>query len=774
MNNNSSYSQLKNNLQNNSNINYYDDSDSDNEDDYLPVYFKDIFIYGWGKNSYGELGINSIENVFLPSPIKTFQNQVISQISSGGKHTLILTKDGKVYVSGSNMFGLLANNRSEFNNEQFQKEFKNMKFFTSNNIQIINISSAEFHSLAINKDYQIFAWGGNLHSKLGNNTGSIGQPVILQSLFKKRIVQISCGDYHSCAITDNGEIYSWGGGGSYNRGQCGQGKNKDIDIPKKIDFFKINNLKAKKVSCGGYHTIVLCENGLLFGFGKGDYGQCGFGESEDSNVPKLIKFNTKLYAKYEINLNDEKNEIPNLEDLENIENNFENDLNNIINIIDIKCGGDHSMFLSNTGRVYTCGHGYTGQLGLGNNKNINKPTIVMSLTNKTVKKIAAGWSHSLVLTDEGNVYVCGCGKYGELGLKLNDYSNRYKFCLVKNLCKMNVVDIFAGGHHSWCLVDNIYPIKNNFVKPLPLKKTNFNFNINNNSKISDNNVNKSKRKKSFQSNKSASSYKSDVKIEFEKNNVNQNEINEKYLQSKKLKELFPNESNFSNEKKMFELNNQNLNLFNLNSLNNNLKSMILGKIQLQLAYTDLSYSHRFIRFEISKINRNYNLSFDELNIKFQNYFNKDKGYILYRLQDDNEVLNNFDKNTSPVLELLFNEMKNFQIYSQFDENKKYFTLSMIYDYNKNSLISQIKENLLQNKNNQFSSFCFNIINEDDINNESSIENVLSNWTINFYNDFVDLFKDINNSVSNNDSLMDNFEINIPRFLELRPYYFNEN
>jgi hypothetical protein len=408
---------------------------------------------------------------------------------------------------------------------------------------------------------------------------------------------------------------------------------------------------------------------------------------------------------------------------------------------------------------------------LGNNKNINKPTIVMSLTNKTVKKIAAGWSHSLVLTDEGNVYVCGCGKYGELGLKLNDYSNRYKFCLVKNLCKMNVVDIFAGGHHSWCLIDNIYPIKNNFEKPLPLKKANFNFNINSVSNISDNNNvgNKNgKRRKSFQSNKSGSSYKSDVKIDFEKNNKNDN------FQNQKLKELFPNENDISNEKKLFELNNQNNNLFNLNSLNNNLKSMILGKIQLQIAYTDLSYSHRFIRFEISKINRNYNLTFDELNIKFQNYFNKDKSYILFRLQNDNEVLNNFDKNTSPILELLFNEMKNFQIYSQIDENKKYYTLSMIYDYNKNTLISQLKDNLLQNKNKQFSSFCFNIINEDEINNESNIENILSNWTINFYNDFIDLFKDINNSVSNNDSLMDNFEINIPRFLELRPYYFNEN
>ena len=64
------------------------------------------------------------------------------------------------------------------------------------------------------------------------------------------------------------------------------------------------------------------------------------------------------------------------------------------------------MFLSSKGREYTCGYDYTGQLDLRNNKNINYPTIVMSLTNKTVKKIAAGWSYSMVyLMKEILIYV---------------------------------------------------------------------------------------------------------------------------------------------------------------------------------------------------------------------------------------------------------------------------------------------------------------------------------------------------------------------------------
>ncbi len=81
---------------------------------------------------------------------------------------------------------------------------------------------------------------------------------------------------------------------------------------------------------------------------------------------------------------------------------------------DVKCGGDHTVILSTYGRVYTFGHGYTGQLGLGNTKNCERPMIVKSLVRKCINQIAAGWSHTMVLTSEGNLYVTGCGKYGEL------------------------------------------------------------------------------------------------------------------------------------------------------------------------------------------------------------------------------------------------------------------------------------------------------------------------------------------------------------------------
>jgi alpha-tubulin suppressor-like RCC1 family protein len=113
----------------------------------------------------------------------------------------------------------------------------------------------------------------------------------ITTLLSKKIIQISCGDYHSTALSENGEVFSWGGGGQYNRGQCGHGDLKEVESPKRIDYFK--HKKVIKVQCGGYHTIVLCNDNNLYGFGKSTYGQCGYGVSEDATIPKLIKFSRK-------------------------------------------------------------------------------------------------------------------------------------------------------------------------------------------------------------------------------------------------------------------------------------------------------------------------------------------------------------------------------------------------------------------------------------------------------------------------------------------------
>ena len=110
------------------------------------VYNKDVYVYSWGKNKYGELGLNTAKNTFIPSPIKSLKLSVIKSVKSGGRNTIILTENGKVLVCGSNIFNLLATNSKFQNNEKYQKTFKPLKLFEENNEVIKEIAVAEFHS----------------------------------------------------------------------------------------------------------------------------------------------------------------------------------------------------------------------------------------------------------------------------------------------------------------------------------------------------------------------------------------------------------------------------------------------------------------------------------------------------------------------------------------------------------------------------------------------------------------------------------------------------
>ena len=74
------------------------------------------------------------------------------------------------------------------------------------------------------------------------------------------------------------------------------------------------------------------------------------------------------------------------------------------------------MILTNKGHMYVCGYGSQGQLGLGKAENKFEPVLVQSMLGKKIKKIAAGASHSLCLTERGDVYSCGRNAHGQLGL----------------------------------------------------------------------------------------------------------------------------------------------------------------------------------------------------------------------------------------------------------------------------------------------------------------------------------------------------------------------
>ena len=82
-------------------------------------------------------------------------------------------------------------------------------------------------------------------------------------------------------------------------------------------------------------------------------------------------------------------------------------------ICSVEFGTYHTLFLDKAGKVYTCGYGNGGRLGLGTEQTKNIPTLIPSL--KDIVKVSCSRDHSLALTSEGEVYSWGINTHRVLG-----------------------------------------------------------------------------------------------------------------------------------------------------------------------------------------------------------------------------------------------------------------------------------------------------------------------------------------------------------------------
>ena len=198
-----------------------------------------------------------------------------------------------------------------------------------------------------------------------------------------------------------------------------------------------------------------------------------------------------------------------------------------------------------------------------------------------------------------------------------------------------------------------------------------------------------------------------------------------------------------------------------------------NKIQLQVVYSELNLSHRFIRFEISNTNKYYNLDFKSLNNMIKKYLSLDKGNISFQLQDDREVVKGDKKAINPMMDNLLREMRDKGLFTSGNRNKVNYTLAIVYDYNRNDKYRIIYNEFKENYNEKNISFInFKLIDENMILNEpEGLEALLSKWAVDFFEQFKKLFiYNVDNVDSNNFGIGDE-KYNKPKFLEMRPKIF---
>lgn len=170
---------------------------------------------------------------------------------------------------------------------------------------VVQIASGNSHVLALTNSGDIYSWGRTASGRLGYVTGKEKQPLPLEVYSGLKFSQVACGSHHNLALTVQGQIASWGSGFS---GQCGQ--NNKLDIEKPTIISSTGTTKFIKVSAGYYHSMALdgtphipsplhifisfVEEKNVWIWGTGKDGQLGLGSQTTALTPVLLKFDKRL------------------------------------------------------------------------------------------------------------------------------------------------------------------------------------------------------------------------------------------------------------------------------------------------------------------------------------------------------------------------------------------------------------------------------------------------------------------------------------------------
>ncbi len=316
-------------------------------------------VWAWGENGKGQLGIGTTNDARTPY---TTQISNVTAIAAGGSHSLALKSDGTIWGWGANAGGQLGDGTNTDATSPVQVK----GFFL---VRAVGIAAGESHSLAVDGNGEVWAWGQNDFGQLGDSTiVSRSTPVKVKQL--NNVIQVAAGANHSLALKNDGSVWAWG---DQRHLQLGDGAvisprltpvHVQAGLPTTPPIF-LSDVTA--IAAGGDHNLALTNNNQIWGWGSDKFtessgGGGGLGAvGPDGTAVLFPQIMQGVTGK----------------------------------VVAIAAGTYHSLALTDDGRVWAWGHNDQGQLG---DSTFTDPFGVFPVKGlKGAKAIAAGGGHGLAL-----------------------------------------------------------------------------------------------------------------------------------------------------------------------------------------------------------------------------------------------------------------------------------------------------------------------------------------------------------------------------------------
>jgi len=385
-------------------------------------------IWCWGSDGYGRLGLGTEDcHKSTPTLLTALDSVKLRAMSCGAAHVIAVDTEGRCYSWGKCHMGQLGHG------EMDEDVHSPLLIKSLAGVKVRTVATGDSHVMLITEGKMLYNWGCGMYGCLGDGTEqSCTTPRVVEALKHHKVAMAAGGAFHSMAVTEEGQLYSWGRDSHgqlclppYAIEHCPK---PSVRLNKKVPTIVELPRGIKSLSTCSNHTLVLLEGNILLSFGNNDHGQLGRQQKtlQEESLSVHLKNCRELIINYcQVLIKDD------------------------YIIATIATGWSNCAVTTSNGDVITWGSGSHGELGHGDEIAHNQPTVIKQFTGHPsqprVHQLECGEQHNIALTEDGEVWTWGINYYNKLGLPVDSGSVS---CPRKVPVKMEGVNyVLCGTNH---------------------------------------------------------------------------------------------------------------------------------------------------------------------------------------------------------------------------------------------------------------------------------------------------------------------------------------